>query len=87
MGNTFPHGWRHSITRRTPAAIHQYAQSPGKGVEGPQQCDTNEVTLSMEKTQALRKPVESRRALQHRQKTLALGIFLVLGIAERSRCY
>jgi uncharacterized protein GlcG (DUF336 family) len=35
----------------------------------------------MEKTQALRKPVESRRALQHRQKTLALGIFLVLGIA------
>src|SRR5216683_4672991 len=35
----------------------------------------------MEKTQALRKPVESRRALQHRQKTLALGIFLALGIA------
>jgi len=35
----------------------------------------------MEKTQALRKPVESRRALQHRQKTLALGIFLVWGIA------
>jgi uncharacterized protein GlcG (DUF336 family) len=35
----------------------------------------------MEKTQALRKPVESRRALPHRQKTLALGIFLVLGIA------
>jgi uncharacterized protein GlcG (DUF336 family) len=35
----------------------------------------------MEKTPALRKPVESRRALQHRQKTLALGIFLALGIA------
>ncbi len=35
----------------------------------------------MEKTQALRKPVESRRAFQHRQKTLALGIFLALGIA------
>jgi uncharacterized protein GlcG (DUF336 family) len=35
----------------------------------------------METTQALRKPVESRRALQHRQKTLALGIFLALGIA------
>jgi uncharacterized protein GlcG (DUF336 family) len=35
----------------------------------------------MEKTQALRKPVESHRALQHRQKTLALGIFLALGIA------
>jgi uncharacterized protein GlcG (DUF336 family) len=35
----------------------------------------------METTQALRKPVESRRALQHRQKTLALGIFLTLGIA------
>ncbi len=35
----------------------------------------------MEKTQALRKSVESHRALQHRQKTLALGIFLALGIA------
>jgi uncharacterized protein GlcG (DUF336 family) len=35
----------------------------------------------MEKTQALRKPVESHRALQQRQKTLALGIFLALGIA------
>jgi uncharacterized protein GlcG (DUF336 family) len=35
----------------------------------------------METTQALRKPVESRRALQHRQKTLALSIFLVLEIA------
>jgi len=35
----------------------------------------------METTQALRKAVESRRALQHRQKTLALGIFLALGIA------
>ena len=35
----------------------------------------------MENTQAPRKPVESRRALPHRQKTLALGIFLALGIA------
>src|SRR5712671_1081931 len=35
----------------------------------------------MATTQSLRKPVESRRALQHRQKTLALGIFLALGIA------
>src|SRR5258707_12587808 len=34
----------------------------------------------MATTQSLRKPVESRRALQHRQKTLALGIFLALGI-------
>src|SRR6266849_4700855 len=35
----------------------------------------------MATTQSLRKPVESRHALQHRQKTLALGIFLALGIA------
>jgi len=35
----------------------------------------------MATTQSLRKPVESRRALQHRQKTLTLGIFLALGIA------
>jgi uncharacterized protein GlcG (DUF336 family) len=35
----------------------------------------------MKKTQAPRKPVESRRALQHRRKMLALGIFLALGIA------
>src|SRR5229473_584865 len=34
----------------------------------------------MATTQSSRKPVESRRALQHRQKTLALGIFLALGI-------
>src|SRR5260370_22023163 len=32
-------------------------------------------------TQSLRKPVESRRESQHRQKTLTLGIFLALGIA------
>jgi uncharacterized protein GlcG (DUF336 family) len=35
----------------------------------------------MEKTRTLRKPVESRRALQQRNKTLALGVFLALGIA------
>jgi uncharacterized protein GlcG (DUF336 family) len=35
----------------------------------------------MEKTRTLRRPVESRRALQQRNKTLALGIFLALGIA------
>src|SRR5712664_718881 len=35
----------------------------------------------MATTQSSRKPVESRRALQHRQRTLALGIFLALGIA------
>jgi uncharacterized protein GlcG (DUF336 family) len=35
----------------------------------------------MEKTQAPRKPVEFRRALPHRQKTLALGVVLALGIA------
>jgi len=35
----------------------------------------------MEKTHTLRRPVESRRALQQRNKTLALGIFLALGIA------
>jgi len=32
-------------------------------------------------THRLRKPVESRRALQQRKKTLALGIFLAFGIA------
>ena len=32
-------------------------------------------------THTLRKPVESRRALQQRNKTLALGVFLALGIA------
>lgn len=35
----------------------------------------------METTHKLRKPVESRRALKQRQKMLALGIFLTLGIA------
>jgi uncharacterized protein GlcG (DUF336 family) len=35
----------------------------------------------METTHTLRKPVESRRALQARQKTLALGVILALGIA------
>jgi uncharacterized protein GlcG (DUF336 family) len=35
----------------------------------------------MESTHTLRKPVESRRALQQRNKMLALGIFLALGIA------
>jgi uncharacterized protein GlcG (DUF336 family) len=35
----------------------------------------------METTHSLRKPVESRRALQQRNKTLALGVFLALGIA------
>jgi uncharacterized protein GlcG (DUF336 family) len=35
----------------------------------------------METTHTLRKPVESRRALQQRQKMLALGVFLALGIA------
>jgi uncharacterized protein GlcG (DUF336 family) len=35
----------------------------------------------METTHILRKPVDSRRALQQRNKTLALGIFLALGIA------
>jgi uncharacterized protein GlcG (DUF336 family) len=35
----------------------------------------------MEKTHTPRRPVESRRALQQRNKTLALGIFLALGIA------
>src|SRR5258708_34139429 len=35
----------------------------------------------MTTTHTLRKPVEARCALQHRQKTLALGIFLALGIA------
>ena len=34
----------------------------------------------METTHTLRKPVESRRALQQRNKTLALGVFLALGI-------
>jgi len=34
----------------------------------------------MEKTQAPRKPVGSRRVLPHRRETLALGIFLALGI-------
>jgi uncharacterized protein GlcG (DUF336 family) len=36
----------------------------------------------MEKTHTLRRPVESRRALQQRNKTLALGIFLALGIVS-----
>jgi uncharacterized protein GlcG (DUF336 family) len=35
----------------------------------------------METTHKLRKPVESRHALQHRKKTLALGIFLAFVIA------
>src|SRR6202171_2236290 len=35
----------------------------------------------MHTTHRLRKPVESRRALQQRKKTLALGIFLSSGIA------
>jgi uncharacterized protein GlcG (DUF336 family) len=35
----------------------------------------------METTHTLRKPVESRRALQARQRTLALGIVLAAGIA------
>lgn len=35
----------------------------------------------METTHTLRKPVESRRALQQRNKMLALGVFLALGIA------
>jgi len=35
----------------------------------------------METTHTLRKSVESRRALQQRKKTLALGAFLALGIA------
>jgi uncharacterized protein GlcG (DUF336 family) len=35
----------------------------------------------METTHTLRKPVESRRALHQRKKTLALGIFLAFGIA------
>jgi uncharacterized protein GlcG (DUF336 family) len=35
----------------------------------------------METIHTLRKPVESRRALQQRKKTLILGIFRVLGIA------
>ena len=35
----------------------------------------------METTHRLRKPVESRRALQQRKRTLILGIFLALGIA------
>jgi len=35
----------------------------------------------MEKTHTLRRPVESRRALQQRNKTLALGVFLAFGIA------
>ena len=35
----------------------------------------------METTHTLRKPVESRRALQQRNKTLALGVFLAVGIA------
>src|SRR6266852_8856500 len=34
----------------------------------------------METTHKLRKPVESRRALQQRQKTLALWVVLALGI-------
>jgi uncharacterized protein GlcG (DUF336 family) len=34
----------------------------------------------METIHRLRKPVESQRALQSRQKTLALGIFLALGV-------
>ncbi|HEV1992820.1 MAG TPA: heme-binding protein [Candidatus Acidoferrum sp.] len=35
----------------------------------------------IEATHTLRKPVESRRALHQRKKTLALGIFLAFGIA------
>jgi uncharacterized protein GlcG (DUF336 family) len=35
----------------------------------------------METTHKLRKPVESRHALRHRQKTLALGVALAVGIA------
>src|SRR5712671_4842021 len=35
----------------------------------------------METTHSLRRPVESRRALQQRNKTLALGVFLTPGIA------
>src|SRR6266850_4291397 len=35
----------------------------------------------METTHKLRKPVESRQALRHRQKTLALGVGLAVGIA------
>jgi uncharacterized protein GlcG (DUF336 family) len=35
----------------------------------------------MEATHTLRRPVESRRALRHRKKMLALGVFLALGIA------
>lgn len=35
----------------------------------------------MKTVHKLRKPVESRRALQARQKTLALGVALALGIA------
>jgi uncharacterized protein GlcG (DUF336 family) len=35
----------------------------------------------METTHTLRRPVESRRALRQRNKTLALGVFLAFGIA------
>src|SRR5712664_1319580 len=35
----------------------------------------------METTHKLQKPVESRHALRHRQKTLALGVALAVGIA------
>jgi uncharacterized protein GlcG (DUF336 family) len=35
----------------------------------------------MEATHTLRRPVESRRALRQRKKTVALGVFLALGIA------
>jgi len=45
------------------------------------ECGTNEGTRTMETTHTLRKPVDSRRALQQRKKTLALCIFLALGIA------
>src|SRR5216683_3452135 len=64
------------------AAIHQYAQSPGKSVEGSQTTVVpNRGTRTMETTHSLRRPVESRRALQQRNKTLALGVFLTPGIA------
>src|SRR5260370_36674309 len=46
------------------------------------ECGTNEGTRTMEPTHTMRKPVDSRRALRQRKKTLALFIFLALGIAR-----
>jgi uncharacterized protein GlcG (DUF336 family) len=64
------------------SAIHHYAQIDGKCVEGPgTSVVPTKVLGKMGTTHTLRRPVESRRALRRRKKTLALGILLAFGIA------